>query len=187
MNNMKAKLIKTEEGFSLCIPHEGTNEFIASTDGMYVEYTLSLKNCEAIERGYDLEELAINHANEELSKEFTSKVGNFYGFSSSYIEGFKKALELLGDKVYTVPQAIDICTRQYLEGFFDAKKSADERSTTVKLPTEYLRTLEAHRWDVEIVEECLDKDCDGVNRKGSCISSGKPKLDENGCIILRRI
>ena len=54
---MKGKLIKTDEGFNLCIPHETTNEFIASTDGMYTEHKLSLKNCQAIERGYDLDEI----------------------------------------------------------------------------------------------------------------------------------
>jgi hypothetical protein len=42
-------------------------------------------------------------------------------------------------------------------------------------------------WDVEIVEECLDPTCDGVNRKGECITTGKPKLDSDGCLILRKI
>ena len=36
-----------------------------------------------------LEEAAANYANKELNSEFTSKVGNFYGFSSSFIEGAK--------------------------------------------------------------------------------------------------
>jgi len=36
-----------------------------------------------------LEEAASKYANEELSKELISKVGNFYGFSSSFIEGAK--------------------------------------------------------------------------------------------------
>jgi hypothetical protein len=36
-----------------------------------------------------LEEAATNYANKELSNELTSKVGNFYGFSSSFIAGAK--------------------------------------------------------------------------------------------------
>ena len=36
-----------------------------------------------------LEEAAKNYANEELSNELTSKVGNFYGFSSSFTAGAK--------------------------------------------------------------------------------------------------
>lgn len=42
-------------------------------------------------------------------------------------------------------------------------------------------------WAVEIIEECLDKDCDGVDRKGDCITTGKPKLDADGCLILKKI
>jgi hypothetical protein len=34
-----------------------------------------------------LEESSAEYANRELSQEFTSKVGNFYGFSSSFIKG----------------------------------------------------------------------------------------------------
>jgi hypothetical protein len=41
-------------------------------------------------------------------------------------------------------------------------------------------------WYVEIIEECLDKDCDGINRKGDCITTGKPKLDADGCLILKK-
>jgi hypothetical protein len=37
----------------------------------------------------ELEEAASKYANEELSKELISKVGNFYGFSSSFIKGAK--------------------------------------------------------------------------------------------------
>jgi hypothetical protein len=36
-----------------------------------------------------LKEAAERYANKELSNELTSKVGNFYGFSSSFIEGAK--------------------------------------------------------------------------------------------------
>lgn len=42
-------------------------------------------------------------------------------------------------------------------------------------------------WDVEILEECLDKNCDGINKKGECITTGKPKLDEEGCLILKKL
>ena len=40
------------------------------------------------------EQEAANYANAELQDEYTSKVGNFYGFYSSFEEGFDKALEL---------------------------------------------------------------------------------------------
>jgi len=34
-----------------------------------------------------IEEAAVKYAHKELNNELTSKVGNFYGFSSSFIEG----------------------------------------------------------------------------------------------------
>ena len=33
--------------------------------------------------------------------------------------------------------------------------------------------------------QCIDPNCDGVNRKGICIPSNKPKLDSEGCLIFK--
>jgi len=33
--------------------------------------------------------------------------------------------------------------------------------------------------------QCLDPNCDGINRKSNCIQSNKPKLDKNGNLILK--
>ena len=41
--------------------------------------------------------------------------------------------------------------------------------------------------EVEIEMQCLDPNCDGANRKGICIPGNKPKLDENGCLILKKV
>lgn len=51
-----------------------------------------------------LEEAAANYANKELNSEFTSKVGNFYGFSSSFIEGAKWQAE----KMYSEEEVKEI-------------------------------------------------------------------------------
>jgi hypothetical protein len=48
-----------------------------------------------------LEEAAKNYANEELSNELTSKVGNFYGFSSSFVAGAKWQQEQILDFLYS--------------------------------------------------------------------------------------
>jgi hypothetical protein len=40
---------------------------------------------------------------------------------------------------------------------------------------------------VEFEMQCLDPNCDGVNKKGVCIYGNKPKLDENGCLILKKV
>jgi hypothetical protein len=41
--------------------------------------------------------------------------------------------------------------------------------------------------EVEIEMQCLDPTCDGINRKGICIPGDKPKLDSQGCLILKKI
>jgi hypothetical protein len=33
--------------------------------------------------------------------------------------------------------------------------------------------------------QCIDPNCDGVNKKGCCIPSNKPKLDKDGCLIFK--
>jgi hypothetical protein len=68
-----------------------------------------------------LEEAAKNYANEELSNELTSKVGNFYGFSSSFTAGAKWQAE----RMYT-DEDID---KQISDFKYDLKEST---STFVK-------------------------------------------------------
>ena len=34
--------------------------------------------------------------------------------------------------------------------------------------------------------QCIDPNCDGVNKKGCCIPSNKPKLDKDGCLIFKK-
>jgi hypothetical protein len=41
--------------------------------------------------------------------------------------------------------------------------------------------------EVEVEMECLDPTCNGINRKGICIPGDKPKLDPEGCLILKRV
>ena len=90
---MEAKLIKSEEGYSL-IDLKGN--LIAQTFGKFRGKKLSTKNCQEIERGYDLDELA-----EEFAKNHsiypTAQDDTEYGFK----HGFQSALELMGDKKFS--------------------------------------------------------------------------------------
>jgi hypothetical protein len=51
-----------------------------------------------------LEEAAANYANQELNNELTSKVGNFYSFSSSFIDGANYQAE----KMYSEEEVMHI-------------------------------------------------------------------------------
>ena len=110
---------------------------------------LSIKNCKAIENGYDLDELAGEYANKELNVELTSKAGNFYGFSSSFKEGFQKALEILGDKKFSeedVKKAIEFGMKSY-------------HSWKVRNEDEFIQSLQQTEWDCTFNPD--EKDSDG--------------------------
>jgi hypothetical protein len=164
---MKAKLIKTSNGIYDLF--EGTR-FISTTDSPDgTANKLSLKNCQAIELGYDLEELA-----DEFAKTKSSHSTFQNTHKRDFREGFQKALELMGDKKYS-EEDIKKMMKSASYGWFEADFD------------KHLATLQQTEWSVEIIEECLDKDYDGVDRKGDCITTGKPKLDAEGCLILKRI
>ena len=181
---MRTKLIKTVDGYELFkqgfLKGSTNHELIDSLniEEGNIRYKLSLKNCQAIELGYDLDELA----SERLSTRFDENSGyHKFVFVEAYKEGFQKALEILGDKKFSeedINNAMNWIMTQYFE--------FNEQPTTGKRE-HYIQSLQQTEWDVDILEECLDKNCDGINKKGECITTGKPKIDEDGYLILKRI
>lgn len=172
---MKAKLIKTSNGIYDLF--EGTR-FISTTDSPDgTANKLSLKNCQAIELSYDLEELA-----DEFAKTKSSHSTFQNTHKRDFREGFQKALELMGDKKFSEKDMINFAIWVFLE----LGSNTGKNRTNEQLLSEWI-SLQQTEWDVEIIEECLDKDYDGVDRKGDCITTGKPKLDAEGCLILKRI
>jgi hypothetical protein len=161
---MDAKLIKINGEYLL-------NPSIVGTK-------LSLKNCQAIERGYELDELAKTDADLRYNQPgeedlwLTRVTGIEYGFNL--------ALSILGDKKFSEK---DLRTA-YGVGYLMKINPSDEYHETLNGLVQLLQQTE---WDVEIVEECLDKNCDGINKKGECITTGKPKHDADGCLILKRV
>jgi hypothetical protein len=163
---MKVQLVKREDRWDL---YETRGHKIASVlDGC--AYKLSLKNCQEIERGYDLDALASEYAKKREDLDLVYANGLYYGF----LEGFQKALEFMGDKIFTLDDIHTI----FIMGREGMEDKMNRYVTRIHEPTE---------WDVEILEECLDKNCDGINKKGECITTGIPKLDDEGCLILKKI
>ena len=166
---MKAKLIKTIDGYELFTQgflkgstNHGLIESLNIEEGP-IRYKLSLKNCEAIVNGYDLDELAENL--------YLKSGPDGISDTLSFKIGFQKALELMGDKKFSEEQLREAFFHVQNEPTFDVFK----------------QSLQQTEWDVEILEECLDKNCDGINKKGECITTGIPKLDSNNCLILKKL
>lgn len=168
---MKAKLIKTQEGYIL----EDTNKNpIGQTFGKFQGKKLSIKNCEAIANGYDLDEEVSNIVKTIVPDDRGTDI--WYGTSMAVGKlCFQKALELNNTKHYT------------LEDMMNCWNKALTFQNHKELFGYHIQSLRQNKWDVEIVEECLDKNCDGINRKGECITTGKPKHDTDGCLILKRV
>jgi hypothetical protein len=185
---MEAKLIKVENTFYL--KQDGTILGTSSYPNLSasIRYSLSLKNCEAIANGYDLDELADeNYQNFWNILDYKERDIHTFGF----IEGFQKALEILGDKKFSeedVKKAMDVAVNY--------ETNRDAQSYQEKI--DFLKSLQQTEWDVEVeMDMILVGQCDcPCHSEGATIMHyvacchpkivDSPKLDANGCIILKR-
>jgi hypothetical protein len=142
---------------------------------------LSKKNCEAVANGYDLDELR-KKSYEKYDKDDLSLdelIQRSGGFLVGYESGFQKALEILSDKKFSEDDMIN----SYHKGFFSDNSTFKERIVEVN---DYIKSLQQTEWDVEI-----ETTCDGV-QTGLCMPeicdcNIITKLDNEGCLILKRI
>ena len=151
---MKGKLIKTDVNFLL---EDDKGVVIASTSLNKEGLSLSQKNCQAIENGYGLDELAMGY---DLYENI-----NFVGQMRAYKAGFQKALELMGDKKFSEEDMRMAFFHVQNEPTFD----------------EYIQSLQKTEWDVEVVM------VPAMSNNGNVYYGDIPKLDENGYLILKRI
>ena len=147
---MEAKLIKINGEYLL-------NPSIVGTK-------LSLKNCQAIENGYDLDELV-----EERFGETFWHDGDKY-----FKEGFQKALEILGDKKFSEEDM----RKAYFQGDYDALYDGAYSEKENK----FIQSLQQTEWEVEIEME-LEID---TSKLVGAIYGQKPKLNAENCLILKR-
>jgi hypothetical protein len=178
---MKAKLIKVENTFYL-----KQGETILATSSIpnlsaSIRYSLSKQNCEAIANGYDVYELA-----KENYHKFWPIIdeSGLINHTFGYVEGFNKAMELNKDKVFTLEDVKRAIRFGFDVGFCSNSDnklkrlglSEDEFIQSLKQPTEI---------DVEIEMECCGNYSPPCNI--NCEYGGKPKLDSEGQLILKKI
>jgi hypothetical protein len=176
---MKAELVKRQDRWDL-YGEDGSKIASSAPNPMN---KLSLNNCQAIANGYDLEELAT----EKLSTRFNETDGyHKFVFVEAYKEGFQKAVEILGDKKFTKNDIlIAMICMQGQEVFYE--KTFEETQETRKLYIDnYIQSLQQTEWDVSVEIEQLAT-FTSMPKEGEKRLSEKPKLDGNGCLILKRI
>jgi hypothetical protein len=163
-------LIKQEKGYSLCIEENDFNsrEFIANTDGMY-KHRLSKENCDEIFGVVDVEKLASEYAKEanDISAKYDVKVLGDNN-STPFKDGFNKAMELNKDKLFTLEDV----KFAWLQGEI-GELSFSDIIQSLQQPTEI---------EVEIEMELVS---DGLDEMAQPQHKRVPKLDENGCLILK--
>ena len=170
---MERKLIKVDDVYKLVEVTKYGNLIIGITDLDY-QLTwsdriqkLSLKNCQEVECGYDLDEF-ISEADTSHLARWTSDSHELM-FDEGFKIGFQKALELMGDKKYSLSD---------LKRGFNLGIESSAKDTWGKwgLFTEFIQSLQQTEWDVEIeMDICGDK----------VYEVPEPKLDEDGCLLLK--
>ena len=172
---MKAKLIKDHADYHLV---DDEQFIIGTTDESMLSCTdkqkLSLTNCQAIERGYNLDELADFYSTmtvfikkDEIPTEKQIEDAEYIS-EIAFKAGFKKALELIGDKKFSEEDIRNVINRarNYYDGWIETED-------------EIIQSLQQTEWDVEVEMDAIpaDRAPGGWDRF--------PKLDTDGCLIIK--
>jgi hypothetical protein len=177
---MEAKLIKTDVNYLL---EDNKGVVIGSTSTKEIN-KLSKQNCDEIFGVVDVEKLAI-----DIWKDLGVFTENdkhlwFGGFRN----GFNKAMELNKDKVFTledIKKAMDWMMTQYFE--FHEQPTIGRRDQyleSIQQPTEIDVEIEMRNSRTgNIVKHDSDLEWD---EDGLC-DRAIPKLDSEGCLILKKI
>jgi len=104
--------------------------------------------------------------------------------SESHTVNYKYSLSKQNcDEIFGVVDVVYKQVRNGFDGVIDSFTEAFAKECINKAMELYQPT----EIEVEIDMECLDPNCDGINKKGVCIPGDKPKLDSEGCLILRKL
>lgn len=172
---MEGKLIKKDGHYDLYLIEEDLP--------FKTEYKLSLKNCRAIENGYDLDELA-----RQCSIEWNGE--HMDGFVGIYKDGFQKALEILGDKKFSEGDMLraynqggnDGASYESACGDHDSYEQMEEaQQESEQSQKEFIQSLQQTEWDV-----IMEMEYKGFEEDGKLKEAYLPKLDVDGCLILKR-
>lgn len=156
---MKGKLIKYKQELivNFCLKDENNNTialtkypfpsestYLAESKGITLQ-KLSLSNCQAIENAYDLDELV----EKELPYKVTRTDFATEECRKIWIDGFQKAVELMGDKKFSEGD---------LDKAFELGKHVEREDCTKNYLT-YKQSLQQTEWDVTFNPE--EKDSEG--------------------------
>jgi hypothetical protein len=156
-------------------------------------YKLCQKNCDEIFGVVDVEKLAKESTLEvkETNSDFIFKEV----YEEFFKEGFHKAMELNKDKVFTLEDVLNA----YMEGTNDGtqfeslmdydSEDFDEAHEFAKEAEKEFRESIQQPIEIEVEIEMEPMNLDEIRNQGKGFlnaNTNKPKLDENGCLILKK-
>ena len=163
---MKAKLIKTAD-------EQGTM-YSLSGDNLPENYVLSKQNCDEIFGVVDVEKLARElETLDEKTRVHDFKTREKIGFKI----GFNKAIELNKDKVFTLEQVLNA----FYAGWISKDKTYPEAQKFYK---GYLERHVMQPTEINVEIEMYDFELPGKPIGRRVI---KPKLDSQGCLVLKKL
>ena len=182
MGTMFGKLLKTEKGHYILIDDtKGTYDkgLLIGTSRNSDVNKLSIKNCESIERGYDLDGLAkVFHEQHKFASSHIADI-------TSFKLGFQKALEILGDKKF---DELDITLAMHRVWDWIEDDKDEECSSMTELRDKHFKSLQQTEWEAEIeMEPYYDGEFIDDGKTHIVEPKWRPKFDEDGCLILKRI
>lgn len=172
-------LIKKDDRWDLY--NEDGHKIASTLDGCLNK--LSLKNCQAIENGYDLDGLVDEVYPVPENSILPIKSMNMAN-RRAFKAGFQKALSILSDKKFSEEDL-----KQSMWDLGDALYNNCQNGIKEGEPEKYIKSiiqsLQQTEWDVEIVMQ-EDKDV-LVNDVREFLENlgDKPLLDADGCLILK--
>lgn len=180
---MKATLIKKVEGwYNLYQDKIG----IGSTYPELQGYKLSKQNCDEIFGVVDVEKL-FNEVDETI---------DFHEFCfSSFKLGFNKAMELNKDKRFTSRDMLSAYIQGTNDGAqfeslldYDSEDFDEAHEFAKETEREFIQSLQQPT-EIEVEVEMESMNIDEIREQGKGFlnaNTKKPKLDENGCLILKK-
>jgi hypothetical protein len=178
---MKAKLKKENSQYNLYLD----NDMIASTYPYQNQKMLSKQNCDDIFGVVDVEKLAKMHHKLQYIEAYNPDIEPYV--VADYTAGFNKAMELNKDKQFTledIKKAMNYMFEQTV--VFGNKVSAldvDRFIQSLQQPTEIEVVIEME----DTFEKTSEIYVDEVGSGNFFSHSKKPKLDSEGCLVLKRV
>jgi hypothetical protein len=175
----KAKLIKkifSGGDYEYTLRLEGEIGLYAKSGVGHGWLKLSKQNCDELFGVVDVEKLADEYNFEQRNYEW-----------KAYVAGFNKAMELNKDKVFTMEQ-LEIAFKSNPNNFSGFGLPFYKFLDTIQQPTEIEVEIEME----DFLFTSTTNTCSNFSKKFGCSDLSKctcrnPKLDSDGCLILKRV